>query len=74
MDAISKVRGAWRQIAIDLRAQEAEAIKNLWFKTLDAEAVKLLDGIPTVENLKHEGFAVLNAPAAKMLNLTAKKK
>jgi hypothetical protein len=49
--------------------QRNSILEKLWFGLLSSDALALLDGIPTMTQLKANGLSLLQLPATKLLDV-----
>jgi hypothetical protein len=65
--AVTALRSRRDHALEQLHDKRALALRQLWFEILSADALSLIDGIPTIEQLKNNGLALLNQPVEKLL-------
>lgn len=66
-EAKDRLLEAQRHAKESLSDKRNEAIKQLWFSMLSEDARDLLDGIPTLAQLKGNGLSLLKQPVKKLL-------
>ena len=66
--ALKLLDTAYAEAQIKLDEQRSTVLEKLWFGLLSSDALALLDGIPTMTQLKSNGMSLLHLPANKLLN------
>ena len=70
--AYDRLDSAHRQAAEELSEIESRMMEKLWFGMLASDALELLGGIPTIDEVKSNGLSLLKLSAAKLLEAPKK--
>lgn len=62
-----KLEQAKRHALENLASKRCEVVEQLWFGILSKDALALVEGVPTVKQLKSNGLAVLDMPVKKLI-------
>lgn len=66
--ALKRLETAHNEAKTKMDEQRNSILEKLWFGLLSSDALALLDGIPTMTQLKANGLSLLQLPANKLLN------
>lgn len=64
---------AERNAITELMEAKSRAVEQLWFGMLSADALQLLEDVPTLKQLKSNGMSMLKLPASKLLGPVKKR-
>jgi chromosome segregation ATPase len=67
--AKAAIESAAEDVKLQLRGQMRDAVEQLWLGALTNDALGLIKAVPTVEQLKKGGLAVLGTSTKKLLSL-----
>jgi hypothetical protein len=66
--ALKRLETAHNEAKTKMDEQRNSILEKLWFGLLSSDALALLDGIPTMTQLKANGLSLLQLPATKLLD------
>jgi uncharacterized protein YukE len=71
--AFDRLGSAYRQAEEKLNEAQSRMMEKLWFGMLASDALALLEGIPTIDEVKSNGMSLLKLSASKLLEAPKKK-